>query len=426
MAFAFLAPRRFEQGVVRMALLAGAGGLLTGMLHAAGMSSLPDWALPMALATAGIGSRPQLSLAATLGLFAGALLGFRWQVDGQALATLDVVRPLLTGLVAGAGIGAARHLQSGEDERTPLRDIGRTALAAAPLLVLGLFTATAIEQRTGLFSGTLAGAPGEAVRALLVGLFVALSSTVLHLRTGVDAVTARWEEMEPQTTGDLRELATQVHLLHGRCVDALETVPSLPAAQAVRTVMGQLALRSLEAVERWQRLDRDLAPLTRDSPEARLEAVRKLMTRTQDAAAQRALQQAERAVEEERTQRERIGRGRERVVARLHADVAVLERTRLSLLSFRSAEAGLVTIELGRLKEELESVSAELERESSQVERQLKGQPAPLPMGTATSASAAAPSAVVPVGLEAGDSAQDVLAALDGSSPGRSGERERS
>ena len=62
-----------------------------------------------------------------------------------------------------------------------------------------------------------------------------------------------------------------------------------------------------------------------------------------------------------------ISRGRERVIARLHANVALLEKVRFSLLHMRSADAERIGGEASPLTEALEELSRELDVTSTAV-----------------------------------------------------------
>jgi hypothetical protein len=64
---------------------------------------------------------------------------------------------------------------------------------------------------------------------------------------------------------------------------------------------------------------------------------------------------------------EAIHRGRERVVARLHANVAQLEKVRFSLLHLRSADAERLGGEASPLLEAIDELSKEIEETSTAV-----------------------------------------------------------
>jgi hypothetical protein len=115
--------------------------------------------------------------------------------------------------------------------------------------------------------------------------------------------------------------------------EAAEILARARAAQAeprVRALLDQLAA-----------LDRDNAQApSRDVLEARLTDLERRAQATSDPIARREYEQAREAVAEQLREVEGIGHGRERVLARLHHELAEVERARLSA---SSAEADVVS-----------------------------------------------------------------------------------
>jgi len=73
-------------------------------------------------------------------------------------------------------------------------------------------------------------------------------------------------------------------------------------------------------------------------------------------------------VNSELQQIDRIRRGRERVVARLHGEMALLDRTRFALLGLKTSDAHLRAAELSALSDSLSTVAREMDCEAEAVD----------------------------------------------------------
>jgi hypothetical protein len=119
-------------------------------------------------------------------------------------------------------------------------------------------------------------------------------------------------------------------------------------------------------------VDLELGERAEGDVEKRIAEVRGLADKATDASAKRQLQAAEKALNEEMAQIKRIRAGRERVVARLHGDLAILERTRFALLAIRSSDAHLKAAELSTLSDNLSALGRELDIEAQAIDEALR------------------------------------------------------
>ena len=93
-------------------------------------------------------------------------------------------------------------------------------------------------------------------------------------------------------------------------------------------------------------LSRERADLARSAASAR------------DSLARRQLELASEALQEEEQRLDELGLERERVVARLRSNAALLERARISLLGVRGGAAGVKSVELAALSRKLRTLSS--------------------------------------------------------------------
>lgn len=361
-ALAFPHPERFERTLLKVTLGAAAGGALSGLAAWLGAPNLaPALVLGGALAALGHG-RGALPLA-VVGLMAGAL-----QLWGTAHA---LFYGCAAGALAAAGLGLARSLERGP-QPTPIPGMrfGLLLLAGAATLSLGQWTAAVFASHDAFLF--LPGPLQPAAQGALLGFFLAQSCAVLHLDLGHDEVEALYRAAGAELTGELARLAAQSVELYRRCRGALLRGPQGVAQARLERALVEVTSRGLVLARKWQGVDAELGDRAEAEVARRLSEVRALLERTGDETARRHLQLAERGLTAEAAQIGRIRAGRERVVARLHADLAILERTRFALLALRSTDANLTATELSHLSDDLATLGQELDVEAQAIDDALR------------------------------------------------------
>ena len=231
-------------------------------------------------------------------------------------------------------------------------------------------------------NGVLAGLPvpvAFAVRAALMGFFAGLAAAALHVAGAVDPVEALYRRTAPGLSGELARLAHGAFDLYQRAREALASSPQSAARQHVGRSLEAVTARVLDLAGRWHALDVEVGDGAERGVAQRVAEVQKLRLATGDPSARTQLQAAERALNDELAQIRRIRAGRERVLARLHADLATLERTRFSLLALRCTDAHLAASELSQLSEDLGALGAEMDGEARAVDEALRATAAVAP-----------------------------------------------
>lgn len=373
-AVAFTSPELFERTLFRLTAGAAVGGLGAGALHLVSGGPTP-MALPLALggALAALGTRRAAIPLALVGLVAGALVAV-----GTPYPTFYLA---LAGAVAGTGIALARYLAGDAEARNlSLLRLGILGVAGAAALLVG-------NEVVGIFSSRALfdGVPvpiAYAARAALVGFFFALSSGALHLQAGADPVDALYDRVSRELSGELARLSSQAIDLYRRCREALARSPQSAARAHVGRALAEVTSRALELSKRWHAVDVELGDRADTDLDKRLGEVRKMIASATDASARKQLQGAERALGEEQAQLQRIRAGRERVLARLHADLAILERTRFALLALRCTDAHLVATELSHLSDNLGALGRDMDGEAQAIDDALRAAAAPAPLTT--------------------------------------------
>ena len=284
--------------------------------------------------------------------------------------------PIFGLALAGAGVGAVfahfRQKEAGSGVEVGQSRMGKAALLAAALLsalamvagtaVVDAFTSRGILEQ--LLPAPLAAMGAKAV----IGFFLSLGTAGAHVVRDPDPVEKLYAKMQPELTGDLKVLSARAMTNYRRCAEILASSEAGFARAQLSKSLSDVTLRILELGRRWQNIDHELGERAEGEINQRLAELKKLKDNTRDDAARRQLAAAEGAVNGELTQIDRIRRGRERVVARLHGEMALLDRSRFALLGLKTSDAHLRTAELSALSESLSAVAREMDCEAEAVD----------------------------------------------------------
>ncbi|XXF75953.1 hypothetical protein P2318_23230 [Myxococcaceae bacterium GXIMD 01537] len=291
-------------------LLSGLGVLVPALPYALGMA--PAWELGF-------------SAAATGALLVRAHLSERGE-EGQ----VGERRPTVVNFLLGAGLCAALTLGGVEIARVLA---ARLAQVAAPMLL----------------TAGLAGA--------VVGLFIGLSAISAHLALSADPVEARCEELLPRLSGDFRTLCERALTLYRQCGQSLALLPREPAREELARTLARMTRDAVELASEWAGVESQLEEHAHAELQAERDGLLRSARASTDAVARRQLEFAAASLTEELARLEELKLRRERILARLRAEVAQLDRARVSLLSLRSGHAQLKAAELSALARRFRALS---------------------------------------------------------------------
>jgi hypothetical protein len=195
---------------------------------------------------------------------------------------------------------------------------GAIAVAAAAALLPALSAGLASVMPRWTAGMTMGGA---------LGLWAALSAAPLHLRFGTDALEMRLDALRFVLGPELRPLAERAAAARRSAGAKLPAgVPSeIPAS------IDALAAAALELAARAAELSRAASPQAEDELQRRCAWLLQSAQAAVDVAAKRSYENAREALSAQLDHLRRVRRERERVLARLHENVANLERTQFSL-----------------------------------------------------------------------------------------------
>ncbi|WP_163996801.1 hypothetical protein [Pyxidicoccus caerfyrddinensis] len=344
----------FERTVTR-ALAAGAGA---GLVHLATLRvGLPlplAWLVPAAVVLAcAQGDRWDRILLGGLGLLLTAIPYALGMAPGWTVAC--------SAAAAGALLVRARLSERGEkgqvaEVRPTLVHFGLGAGLSVGLTLAGLEVARVFSARLAdLATPALLGA---GVTGGILGLFVGLSAVAAHLGLSADPVEARAEELLPKLSGDFRTLSERALSLYRQCGQSLALLPREPAREELARTLARITRDAVELASEWAGVEAQLEERAQAELQAEREDLERSARASTDAVARRQLELAAASLAEEVAHLGELKGRRERIVARLRAEVALLERARVALLSLRSGQAQLKAAELSALARRFRSLSS--------------------------------------------------------------------
>jgi hypothetical protein len=239
-------------------------------------------------------------------------------------------RPTLVNFLLGAALCAGLTLGGVEIARILT---ARLAQLATPLLL----------------SAGLAGAT--------VGLFIGLSAISAHLALSADPVEARCEELLPRLSGDFRTLCERALTLYRQCGQSLALLPREPAREELARTLARMTRDAVELAADWAGVEAQMEEHAHAELLAEREGLQRAARASTDAVARRQLESAAASLSEELERLGELKVRRERILAKLRAEVAQLDRARVTLLSLRSGHAQLKAAELSALARRFRALS---------------------------------------------------------------------
>jgi hypothetical protein len=279
------------------------------------------------------GSLPLAAAGSALGLLAVRHKGRRIAA-ACACAAVAVAWEVLAlpwaAAVAGAMLGLLLAIDRGDAARergtAPPSALAVAMAAAAGALAVAMASALLPELSAALASAIPRWTAGAAAGGAL-GLWAALAAVPLHVRIGSDAIEMRLAALRFTLGPDLRALAERAAAARRSAMGKLP--PGVPAE--IPASIDALASAALELAARAAELSRAASPQAEDELQRRTGWLAQSAQAAEDAEAKRSYENAKEALSAQLDHLRRVRCARERVLARLHENVANLERTQFSL-----------------------------------------------------------------------------------------------
>lgn len=288
-----------------------------------------------------------------------------------ALAVLVPALPWLLGLApmwsvalaagsAGALMVRAHMCERGEEGQVGARRAGAVnfilgAAASAALGLVGTEVARILWHRLGEIDTPSVLA--AAIVGAALSLFVAIGSLPAHLALRPDPVEARCEELLPQLSGDFRTLASRALDLYRQCGEALSRLPRNREREELARTLSQMTQGAVELASEWSGVEHQLEERTQKELGQEIADLEKSAAESRDELARRQLLLAADSLREELQRVDELKLRRERIVAKLKVEVAMLERARVALIGLRSGHTQIRAAELGALARKFATLS---------------------------------------------------------------------
>jgi len=343
----------FERNVTR-ALAAGAGAGVVGFLAQK--------------------AQVQVSMS-FLALVATSLACVRGdKMDRMLLTGLSVVLPALPWLfgfssgwtvaLAGAAAGLlmvkSRLAERGEegsvgvDRPGALHYVG-TALATGGLAVAGTEVAKILSARlTDLSTPTVINA---AVSGLIIALFAGIGSLGSHIALKSDPVEAAVEEMLPSLTGEFETQINKALNLYRQAGTQLAALPRDSAREELARTLQKLTKDAAELAGEWAGVEAQVQENAHADLQKEIDELTASAKAARDSVARQQLEGAARSLKEELGRLGEMRLKRERVLARLKSQVALLERARVALIGMRSTHATVRAAEMAAVSRKLNALA---------------------------------------------------------------------
>jgi hypothetical protein len=224
------------------------------------------------------------------------------------------------------------------------------ALAAAFCAAAAVIAAYTLPAAALLFSQAVPRIVADAAAGGALCLWLALAAAPLHISIGADPVEAKLSALRPALNAELRALAERAAAARR---GAAQELPAGARAD-LRGLLDSLALAALDLAARAAELGRSAPASLENDLKARTSQLAGSAAAALDSNNAPARQSYLRAAEALEGQLEHLGRvrrARERALARLHQEVANLERARFSLTLLHGTDNG---VELDLLHERLQ------------------------------------------------------------------------
>ncbi len=343
----------FERNVTR-SVAAGALAGLAGFLSARFSLGLP------------------LAWLAVTGVALAHVRGDRW--DRILLTGLSLVLPAVPWLfglsaawtvgMAGAAAGLlmvkARLTERGEEGNVGISRPGVAHYAAAALATGGL-TVAGTQVAKILFARLTQLSTPEllsfAASGTIVALFAGLGSLASHVALQADPVEARVEALLPSLSGEFETQLARALNVYRQAGVQLAALPRDAAREELARTLSKLTRDAAELAADWSGVEAHVQESAHASLQKDIQELEASAKTSRDAVARQQLELAAKSLGEELERLGELKLKRERVLARLKSQVALLERARVALIGLRSTHATVRAAELSAVSRKLNALA---------------------------------------------------------------------
>lgn len=266
----------------------------------------------------------------------------------------------LAGAAAGALMVKARLAERGEEgsvgvDRPGLLHYVVTALAVAGLAVAGTEVAKILASR--LQDVSTPALLVYAASGVIISLFAGIGSLASHVALKADPVEAACEELIPTLSGEFEKQLTRALSLYRQAGTQLAALPRDAAREELARTLQKLVKDAAELAGQWAGVEAQVQENAHGELKKEIDELLASAKAARDAVARQQLEAAAGSLKEELGRLGELRLKRERVLARLKSQVALLERARVALIGMRSTHATVRAAEMAAVARKLNALA---------------------------------------------------------------------
>ncbi len=231
--------------------------------------------------------------------------------------------------------------------------IAAGALGAGALVPVGLYVKQVMDAR--LFDGRWEML-GSVVGLTTVALFWGVGTLGSHVVVHGDEVEARGVELETRLTGETHGLVSRALALYRQCREAARKLAPGAGRTELLGVLEKMMREALTQAQAHADLETQLQAVVHQDVDAQVKELRARAAAASDPVARKQLELAASSLGEELNRLDMLERKRERLLAQLHAQVALLERARVSLVGMQGGDAAAKGAQAAQLARRLSTL----------------------------------------------------------------------
>ncbi len=266
----------------------------------------------------------------------------------------------LAGVASGLLMVKSRQAERGEEGAVaavrpgPAHYVG-AGLATGALSIAGMQVARILSARmTDVATPALLN---FFISAAAISLFVAIGSLPAHVALKSDPVEARGEEVLAVVTGRFQDLTARALTLYRQCGESLAMLPREAAREELARTVQKLTRDSFELSAEWAGVESQLHDEASKDLERQIADLKKQVSTSRDVVARKQLELAADSLKEELDRLGDMKLKRERVLAKVTSQVALLERARVALIGMRSSHTSIRAAEMTAVARKLNALA---------------------------------------------------------------------
>jgi uncharacterized protein YukE len=196
-----------------------------------------------------------------------------------------------------------------------------------------------------------------AVSGAVISLFAGIGSLATHLALKSDPVEAKAEELVPSLSGEFATQLRKALTSYRGSGLQLAALPREPAREELAQTLQRLMKDATALVAEWSGVEASVQESAQADLQKEIDELAHGAKTARDPVARQQLDEAARSLGEELERLGEVRLKRERVLAKVRAQVALLERARVALIGMRSSHATVRAAEMSAVTRKLNALA---------------------------------------------------------------------